>query len=78
MERRADIRAAEQDLIAANAEIGVARAAYFPRLTLSGLLGGASTQLTSLFSADHILEPGAAANPAHLHRRPDQVRGQVH
>jgi outer membrane protein TolC len=36
-----------------DAEIGVARAAYFPRLTLSGALGGASTQLTSLFSADH-------------------------
>ena len=53
LERRPDIGAAEQDLMAANAEIGVARAAYFPRLTLSGLLGGASTQLTSLFSADH-------------------------
>lgn len=50
LERRPDIRAAEQELIAANAEIGVARAAYFPRLTLSGALGGASTQLTSLFS----------------------------
>jgi NodT family efflux transporter outer membrane factor (OMF) lipoprotein len=50
LERRADIRAAEQDLIAANAEIGVARAAYFPRITLSGFLGGASTQLSSLFS----------------------------
>lgn len=53
LERRPDIRAAEQDLVAANAEIGVARAAYFPQLSLSGLLGGASTQLTSLFSADH-------------------------
>lgn len=53
LERRPDIRAAEQDLIAANAEIGVARAAYFPRLSLSGFLGGASTQLTSLFSANH-------------------------
>lgn len=53
LERRPDIHAAEQDLIAANAEIGVARAAFFPRLSLSGLLGGASTQLTSLFSADH-------------------------
>src|SRR5262249_15183784 len=53
LERRPDIRAAEQDLIAANAEISVARAAYFPRLSLSGLLGGASTQLTSLFSAGH-------------------------
>jgi multidrug efflux system outer membrane protein len=55
LERRPDIHTAEQDLIAANAEVGVARAAYFPRLTLSGALGGASTQLSSLFSADHSL-----------------------
>jgi multidrug efflux system outer membrane protein len=50
LERRPDIRAAEQDLVAANAQIGVARAAYFPQLTLSGSLGGASNQLISLFS----------------------------
>lgn len=50
LERRPDIRAAEQDLIAANAQFGVARAAYFPTLSLSGALGGASTQLSSLFS----------------------------
>jgi multidrug efflux system outer membrane protein len=50
LERRPDIRAVEQDLIAANAQIGVARAAYFPTLSLSGSLGGASTQLSSLFS----------------------------
>ena len=51
LQRRPDIRAAEQDLIAANAEIGVARAAYFPLFSITGALGGASTQLTSLFSA---------------------------
>jgi multidrug efflux system outer membrane protein len=50
LERRPDIRAAEQNLIAANAEIGVARAAYFPQLTISGFLGGQSTQLASLIT----------------------------
>jgi multidrug efflux system outer membrane protein len=51
--RRPDIRAAEQALIAANANIGVAKAAYYPQLSLSGLLGGQSTQLASLFSGPH-------------------------
>jgi outer membrane protein, multidrug efflux system len=50
LERRPDIRGAEQDLVSANAEIGVARAQYFPQLTLSGFLGGQSTQLAELFS----------------------------
>ncbi len=53
LERRPDIRASEQDLIAANAQIGVAKAAYFPQLSLSGVLGGQSTQLASLFSGPH-------------------------
>ena len=53
LERRPDIRAAEQALIAANANIGVAKAAYFPQISLSGFLGGQSTQLSSLFTGPH-------------------------
>jgi multidrug efflux system outer membrane protein len=50
LERRPDIRAAEQNLVAANAIISVARAAYFPRISLTGFLGSQSDQLTSLFT----------------------------
>jgi multidrug efflux system outer membrane protein len=49
LERRPDIREAEQQLIASNAQIGVARAAYFPQISLSGTAGFQSAALTDLF-----------------------------
>jgi len=51
LERRPDIREAEQTLIAANAEIGVAKAAYFPDISLTGTAGFESYALTKLFNA---------------------------
>ncbi|HEY3619620.1 MAG TPA: efflux transporter outer membrane subunit [Candidatus Sulfotelmatobacter sp.] len=50
LERRPDVREAEQNLIAANAQIGVARAAYFPQIALTGSAGYESPALTNLFT----------------------------
>ena len=49
IERRPDIRQAEEQLIAANAEIGVAKAQYFPAISLTGQVGTASNALNTLF-----------------------------
>jgi outer membrane protein, multidrug efflux system len=49
LERRPDLRQAEQNLIAANARIGVAKAAYFPAISLTGAFGSASGDLSDLF-----------------------------
>ena len=50
LERRPDLIQAEQTLIAANAQIGAARAQYFPSISLTGAFGSTSAQLSNLFS----------------------------
>nr|WP_156458028.1 efflux transporter outer membrane subunit [Sphingomonas sp. Leaf412] len=58
--RRPDVVQAEYDLRAANAEIGAARAALFPTISLSGILSLASTSLSSLFSKNALTETSTA------------------
>jgi multidrug efflux system outer membrane protein len=50
LERRPDLREAEQNLVAANAQVGVAKANLFPTITLTAAGGGVSTALSSLFT----------------------------
>jgi NodT family efflux transporter outer membrane factor (OMF) lipoprotein len=72
--RRPDVRQAEDQLIAANANIGAARAAFWPRITLTGSVGTASTQLSGLFKgtawtfAPQLIQPlfDAGRNRANL------------
>src|SRR6185369_15937205 len=50
LERRPDLRAAEEQLVAANADIGQAKAAFYPSLALTGIYGHQSVALSDLFT----------------------------
>ena len=47
LQRRPDVRRAEENLVAANANVGVAKAAFFPQISLTGIFGARSTAITS-------------------------------
>jgi multidrug efflux system outer membrane protein len=77
LERRPDIRQAEQELIAANAGIGAARAEYFPRISLTGFLGAQSRALSDLLAGSARLASasvGAAAPVFNAGRTRGNVR----
>jgi outer membrane protein, multidrug efflux system len=54
LERRPDIRQAEQLLVSANADVGAAVAGFFPRISLTGAFGGVSSDLSDLFQAGKV------------------------
>jgi NodT family efflux transporter outer membrane factor (OMF) lipoprotein len=76
LERRPDIRSAEQNLVAANAQIGAARALYFPQLSLTAFAGGQSRYLLDIASAPaRVYTVAPTALQAIFHG--GQIRNQV-
>jgi len=76
LEHRPDIRQAEQNLVAANAEIGAARALYYPQISLSAFAGGQSRSLLEILSGParmYSVAPGALQAIFHG----GQIRNQV-
>jgi multidrug efflux system outer membrane protein len=61
LERRPDVQRAEETLVAANAQIGVARAAFFPQIALTGSGGFESTALAALFTGTNAIWTAAAS-----------------
>ena len=77
LERRPDIQAAEQTLVATNANIGVAKAAYFPQITLTGEFGYQSTALANLFSGSRRIWSFIPQLTADLHSRSPHLRCRI-
>ena len=86
LERRPDIRQAEQKLIAANAKVGVAYTNMFPRLALTGGFGTESTSLSELLKSPYAVMEGALLTPifgwgknrAALKAKKAAFEGEVH
>ena len=76
LERRPDIRQAEQNLVAANAQVGAARALYFPQIALTAFAGGQSRALSQIASGSAAL---LSATPEVVQPifRAGQIRNQV-
>ncbi len=76
--RRPDLLQAEENLVAANAQIGAARALYFPTISLTGALGSASADLSNLFSGPGTgVELRRAGDRTDLHVRRGERPGRA-
>ena len=77
LERRPDIRAAEQNLVAQRALVSVARKAFLPRISLTGVLGFQSDQLSNLFVGPSRAWTFVPQVTAHLYRRTTEIRCEI-